>query len=164
MADTEDSKSASGSGPPPSKKARITPTEARYAEAEKQVAMALDIFDYDEVVALASNALHPKPSRMNENIVKARKIILWSRCKAYDYQGLEELALEDARNALKLDPDDPVANVRIVVLLIDAQQLRLHDTCKGPTSSRASSNHRTRPTCFATLASCARRYLSALLL
>lgn len=102
---------ARGDGP------SLDPLEARLTAAEKQVSMALDTFDYDEIIAISSDALQKKDHTESKAVLKSRKNLLWARSHAYRHKRLHELALKDAKAALKIDPDDIAAYIRTAVLL-----------------------------------------------
>lgn len=97
-----------------------TPLEARLKAAEKDVAIALDLDDYEELIAVASNALNEKSRSANKNVIKSRKNLLWARSHAYNHKSLHALALKDAKAVLKIDPDDIAAYIRTAALLKDA--------------------------------------------
>ncbi|GAC94548.1 hypothetical protein PHSY_002120 [Pseudozyma hubeiensis SY62] len=106
---------------PSSRKRQPDPTEVRLADAEKEVAIALETFAYDEVIGVATEALnlkhgqaHVDPSKAT---IKSRKTLLWARSHAYYHQDRYEQALKDAKAALKLDPHDVAAYIRAAVLL-----------------------------------------------
>ena len=94
--------------------------EARLASAEKEASMALDTFDFDELILVASDALKQKPQTPSKSVIKSRKNLLWARSHAYRHKSLHELALKDAKAALKIDPDDIAAYIRTAVLLKEA--------------------------------------------
>lgn len=104
----------------PSRRERqADPLEARLAMAEKEVALALDTSDHEELIALATEALNAKSEEMapSKAVIKSRKNLLWARSHTYHQQNLHELALKDAKAALKLDPEDTAAYLRAATLL-----------------------------------------------
>lgn len=104
-----------------SRKRQPDPTEVRLADAEKEVAIALEKFAYDELIDVATEALHFKHNLAqappSKAIIKSRKALLWARSHAYYHQDRYEQALKDAKAALKLDPHDVAAYIRAAVLL-----------------------------------------------
>ncbi|SNX85501.1 uncharacterized protein MEPE_04210 [Melanopsichium pennsylvanicum] len=124
------------------KKAPLSPAalnslEAQLVAAEKEVAIALDTYDYEELIAVVSDALKTKPTNLGKTLTKSRKNLLWARSHAYSHKGLKELALKDAKTALKLDPEDPISYIRTAVLLIKAQHLSQANTCLEKASNLA---------------------------
>lgn len=92
--------------------------DAQMLSAEAEVALALDSLDYDEVISVASAALQAKRNDMDKKVIKSRKNLLWARSHAYRHKQLHELALKDARSALKLDPNDPSSYIRAALLFL----------------------------------------------
>lgn len=94
--------------------------QARLAAAEQDVVVALGLKDYDELIAIASNALEAKADTMTKNSIKSRKNLLWARSKAYQHKSLHKLALRDAKAVLTIDPDDVAAYIQTAAVLKDA--------------------------------------------
>ncbi|KAJ9480247.1 hypothetical protein PHBOTO_003490 [Pseudozyma hubeiensis] len=106
---------------PSRRKRQPDPTEARLANAEKEVAVAFETFAYDELIDVATEALNlkhnPAQTPPSKAIIKSRKALLWARSHAYHHQDRHDHALKDAKAALKLDPHDIAAYLRAAVLL-----------------------------------------------
>ncbi|SPO27072.1 uncharacterized protein UTRI_10531_B [Ustilago trichophora] len=96
------------------------PLEARLALAEKEVSMALDGFDYDALITIASVALKASSKLTSKTVIKSRKNLFWARSHAYHHKGIHDLALKDARAALKIDTSDPASYIRTAVMLKNA--------------------------------------------
>ncbi|SPO27414.1 uncharacterized protein UTRI_10531 [Ustilago trichophora] len=101
-------------------KSPADPLEVRLTLAEKEVSMALDGFDYDELITVASAALQASSKTTSKTVIKSRKNILWARSHAYHHKDLHDLALKDARAALKIDPTDPASYIRTAAMLKNA--------------------------------------------
>ncbi|SJX62522.1 uncharacterized protein SRS1_13369 [Sporisorium reilianum f. sp. reilianum] len=111
------------------------PLEERLANAEQAAAIALDTFAYDELILVATEALKHRPQTQSKAVIKSRKNLLWARSHAYHHQNRYELALKDAKAALKVDPDDVAAYIRAAVLLCNtghnAQAFSCLDTAQS---------------------------------
>ncbi|CDW98031.1 hypothetical protein [Sporisorium scitamineum] len=112
--------------------------EERLADAEKEVAIAFQTLAYDELILAATEALKYQPQTPIKTVIKSRKNLLWARAHAYHNQNLHELALKDARAALKLDPDDIAAYIRAAVLLSNTGHKEQAFSCLDTAHSLAS--------------------------
>lgn len=103
--------------------------QLRLAAAERHVALALRDHDYDQLIAVSTEALEEKPKVMDKKVIKSRKNLLWARSHAYRHTGSHELALRDAKKALKLDPHDPGSFLRTAAMLANAGHSSQAESC-----------------------------------
>lgn len=89
------------------------------AKAQKGVAQALLLRNFEQAILIASAALENMGASKGHGSEAKRKM-LWARASAYTARKLPKLALADARKALKLSPDDPEAYARTAKILIDS--------------------------------------------
>ncbi|TKY86178.1 hypothetical protein EX895_005003 [Sporisorium graminicola] len=114
--------------------------EERLSKAEKAVAIALDTFAYDELILVATEALKTRSQTLSKTVIKCRKNLLWARSHAYHHQNRYELALKDARAALKIDPDDVAAYIRAAALLFNTGHKEQAFSCLDTAQSLASKH------------------------
>ncbi|GAC72118.1 hypothetical protein PANT_6c00074 [Moesziomyces antarcticus T-34] len=103
--------------------------QARLAAAEKDVAVALRDQNYDQLIVVSTKALEEKSNVMDKKVIKSRKNLLWARSHAYQHRNLHELALRDAKKALKLDPHDPGSYLRTALMLANAGHSSQAENC-----------------------------------